>query len=68
MKRTIILYGSNKQYSNAHKRVHNAGQPEYFVRMQVHPGTLDDALAAAKPLSGETVLNTVETDGPIVSK
>lgn len=67
VKRTYILYGSDKQYSAGHKRVHSSGQPPYFVRMEVHPGTLDQALAEAKPIRGETVLNTIETDGLIES-
>lgn len=62
MKRTIILYGSPKQYSAAHKRVHCSGQPEYFVRMEVSPYGIAEALEHAKPKPGETVLNTVEAE------
>lgn len=62
MKKTLILYGSPKQYSAAHKRVHNPGQPAYYVRAESSPFDLDEALAHAKPIAGETVLNTVEVE------
>lgn len=61
MKKTIILYGSSHKYSGSHKRVSHSAQPEYYVRMETHPGTLEDALIAAKPHNGEVVLNTVDS-------
>lgn len=68
--KTAILYGSRVKLTNAHKPVHTVGnpnpprgaekQPAYFVRMKVTPWDLDEALLKAKPMVGETVLNTVE--------
>lgn len=66
--KTAILYGSSCKLTKAHKPVHNHGnppkgaqkQPPYFVRMKVlECGDLLDALNKAKPMPGETVLNTV---------
>lgn len=62
MKKTLILYGSPKQYSAGHKRVHCSGQPEYFVRVETSPFGLLEALDRAKPTKGEVVLNTVEVE------
>ena len=66
--RSLILYGSPTKLSNAHKLVtvppqppHGAKrQPDYFVRVDTFNGSMDAALDAAKPMPGETVLNTVE--------
>lgn len=61
MKKTLILYGSPKQYSNAHRPVNPyGGERKYFVRVEYSPYDLGEALAHAKPIAGETVLNTVE--------
>lgn len=66
---TIILYGSPTKLSNAHKPVRNHGipcnggkqQPEYFVRMKCVGEVGDlEALDMARPMKGETVLNTIE--------
>ncbi len=62
MKVTLILYGSPKQYSAAHRPVRWAAWPEYYVRTEKSPFGLEEALARAKPMPGETVLNTVEVE------
>lgn len=66
---SLILYGSPKKLTNAHKLVSHIGnaippngakaQPEYYVRMKVLNCGFEDALFHAKPMEGETVLNTV---------
>lgn len=69
---SIILYGSPKKLTNAHKPVHHAStppppaqpQPEYFVRVKVHRGDVDSAMMAARPQEGEILLNTVQLDEP----
>jgi len=62
MKVTLILYGSPKQYSAGHRPVTWAQRPKYYVRVERSPFGLDEALARAKPIEGETVLNTVEVE------
>lgn len=67
-----ILYGSPVKLTNAHKPVHTRGnpkpphgakpQPAYYVRMKIINDDIVGALNKAKPLHGETVLNTVELD------
>lgn len=65
--RAAIFYGSRVKLTNAHKAVHHAtkpptgeAQPPYFVRMVVRNMSMEDALDKAKPMVGETVLNSVE--------
>lgn len=63
--KSLILYGSATKLSKAHYRVTRHGSnrfptPLYFVRAQVFNGDVEAALSKAKPLPGETVLNTVE--------
>lgn len=62
MKTTLILYGSPVQFHMGYRRVTGSQQPPYFVRVETHPGTMEQALADAKPKPGETVLNTVESE------
>lgn len=63
--KSAILYGSPLKLTKAHKPVHNHGdiggnrQPEYFVRMDTVEGDVALAFDKAKPMTGETVLNTV---------
>jgi hypothetical protein len=64
--KSLILYGSPKKLTNAHKlvTVHTTfKQPEYYVRADLFHGGIDAALEKAKPMTGETVLNTVEISG-----
>lgn len=58
--KSIVLYGCHIKLSNAHKPVHGTNQPPYYVRMKEVQGDMAHALDKAKPLPGETVLNTVE--------
>lgn len=68
--KSAIFYGSKTKLTNAHKPVHTVGnpnppngakgQPEYFVRMQTVYGDDSTALIQARPMPGETVLNSVE--------
>lgn len=57
--KSIVLYGCHIKLSNAHKPVHGTNQPPYYVRMDTVEGDAVHALDKAKPLPGETVLNTV---------
>lgn len=64
--KSLILYGSPTKLTNAHKpvtvgTVPPRGQPQipYFVRADTFNGDIDSALEHAKPMEGETVLNTV---------
>lgn len=72
LRRAAILYGCTTKLSNAHKPVwHDTAppessgakiQPDYFVRMKIVRSNYDDlsrVLDLAKPMEGETVLNTV---------
>jgi hypothetical protein len=58
---TLILYGSQKKLTNAHKlvTVPRNGQPRYYVRAKLTHMDMLDALMHAKPKRGETVLNTI---------
>ena len=67
---SIILYGSMHKLTNAHKPVHSKStggklrrggfqQTPYYVRMKVVPFDMATALDKAKPMIGETVLNTI---------
>lgn len=64
--KSYVLYGSPLKLTNAHKPVHSHGniggnrQPEYFVRMDTVEGGMVQALDKAKPMVGETVLNSVQ--------
>jgi len=58
--KTAILYGATTALTPKHKAV-NRGTVPYFVRMEECKAR--DVLAAlnlARPMEGETVLNTVE--------
>lgn len=64
--KSLILYGSERKLTNAHKLVTHprcnqsiGRQPQYYVRADVFNGDQDQALEAVKPMAGETVLNTV---------
>lgn len=59
--KSIILYGSPKKLTNAHKPVQTEPQVEYYVRMKVIDGDVDQAmrLAGAFIQPGEIFLNTV---------
>ncbi len=68
--RSAIFYGSPTKLTNAHKPVHHLSNPhppnggkaqtEYYVRMDTFNGDCVGALEKAKPMDGETVLNTVD--------
>lgn len=58
MKKSVILYGSFEKLSNAHKLVAGNKQVKYFVRMDTFHGDQLEALNGAKPMDGETLLNT----------
>jgi len=60
--KSLIVYGCFSKLTNAHKRVTNpkAGQPFYYVRVKVVAGDCSEALGHAKPMTGETVLNTID--------
>ncbi len=58
--KSAILYGCPTKLSNAHKKVSGNKQPDFFVRMDTIEGDCSSALSKAKPMHGETVLNTVE--------
>lgn len=60
--KSIVLYGSSTKLTKAHKRVHGMKQHPYYVRMKEVDGDMGNALSKAKPLFGETVLNTVPID------
>lgn len=56
-----ILYGSPTKLSNAHFPVGNMHGQNYYVRMVIAKGfDCEGLLKHAKPLEGETVLNTVD--------
>ena len=65
--KSLIIYGSRVKLTNAHKLVTSRmkpptgeAQPEYFVRVKVVNTDFETALYKhARPMSGETVLNTV---------
>jgi hypothetical protein len=61
MTKSLILYGARTKLTDAHKPVHsnNGKQSKYYVRMQQVNKNIDDALDAAKPMAGETVLNSI---------
>jgi hypothetical protein len=64
--KSLILYGSPIKLTNAHKLVTTNAtfkQPAYYVRADLFHGGIDSALQKAKPMTGETVLNTVEISG-----
>ena len=67
MNKSLILYGSPIKLTNAHKLVTVTNttfkQPAYYVRADLFHGGIDAALEKAKPMTGETVLNTVEISG-----
>ena len=64
--KSLIFYGSPRKLSNAHKPVTITRpgtmyhQPEYYVRADLVDGDCESALDKAKPMEGETVLNTVD--------
>lgn len=62
MTKTLILYGSSRRWTAAHKRVSYPSQPDYFVRVETSPFNLLEALDKAKPRPGEVVLNTVDSN------
>jgi hypothetical protein len=59
--KSLILYSSAKP--SAGKTALNVGRGKgavtVWIRGEVHYGTIDSALAAAKPRAGETVLNSI---------
>jgi hypothetical protein len=55
---TLTIYGSEKRLTAQHQRVH----PNYFVRIKRSNEGPDFALAEARPMEGETVLNSVEIE------
>jgi len=58
--RSLILYGSKVKLTNSHKLVTGwRNQPDYYVRVDTFNGDYPEALDKAKPMEGETVLNTV---------
>lgn len=64
--KSLILYGSPHKLTKSHKLVtHQISSklcpvPKYYVRAKVFHGDTLTALDKAKPLPGETILNTVE--------
>jgi hypothetical protein len=62
--KAAILYGCRRQISPLHRPVHLPGGGEYFVRADVVDWREDIGalLEQAKPVAGETVLNTVWVD------
>jgi hypothetical protein len=59
MIKSFILYSSTEKLSNAHRLVTGKGQPKIYVRAKVVKGDIGEALASARPLKGETVLNSI---------
>lgn len=65
MKTAIILYGSHTPLTVAHQQITLPGYPHrsYYIRAErVSVRTLGEALDRARPIDGETVLNTVWPD------
>ena len=60
--KSLIIYGSQTKLTNVHKLVTGPKQPKYFVRVNQFNGDMTQALEKAKPMTGETVLNTVEVE------
>lgn len=59
--KSLVLYGSTMPLTNAHIRVTPFFQQSlYYVRVETFNGDMQEALQKAKPMLGETVLNTVE--------
>ena len=65
--KSLILYGARKKLTKAHTLVSwkphgktHVVQPKYYVRVSQFDGDDLSALANAKPMKGESVLNTVE--------
>lgn len=57
--KSFIFYGSPVKHTHAHRLVTQPPQPEYFVRAETVDGDEAQALDRAKPMMGETVLNSV---------
>lgn len=60
--KSAILYGSRVKLTGAHKPVftpRNGKRAEYYVRVKVVDLDINEALLKARPMVGETVLNTV---------
>lgn len=56
---SVILYASLKQLTPQHQFVATNQGNVIFIRAVEFEGNFDDALDAAKPLEGESVLNSV---------
>lgn len=57
---TLIIYGATEKLTPAHQLVFGLqGHKQYWIRIIPTKDDIDLALDRAKPLSGETVLNTV---------
>lgn len=59
---TAILYAAKSKLTEKHCVVFVPDRtwPIVYIRMEVLKASLVDALAMAKPMEGETVLNTIE--------
>lgn len=60
----FVIYAANKPLTRDHRRVFVSGDTLDFIYLRVEkmkPGVdLDEALSEAKPLQGETVLNSFD--------
>jgi hypothetical protein len=63
--KSLIFYGSHEKLTRQHIQVSGRGtaggykQATYFIRVDTMDGDCVEALDNAKPMEGETVLNTV---------
>ena len=54
--KSLILYSAHSKLTRRH---HRLPYTDIFVRCEKFDGNISDALNAAKPLTGETVLNSI---------
>ena len=57
---TAVLYSAKTKLSPAHQFVSCGRSGELWIRVETTNDDIDTALTKAKPMEGETVLNTVE--------
>lgn len=62
--KSLILLGSHRKLSNAHRLVTGKGQPAYYVRVKQCNADVEKALSVGGriALPEETLLNTVPID------
>jgi hypothetical protein len=63
--KALILYGSSKKLTNAHKLVTGRLQPKFYVRAKIVSGDCDAAMAKVKCMPGENLLNTQDIEEPM---